>query len=228
VTAIDTGALESGPSNQVAVTPVFADSTLLAHWRLDETSGATAADASSFGRHGTVAGGATWAAGVFGNGLTFDGVNDGITTPLGTDLGSAWTISLFVRSPNAPATGPVSGPIQSGNIEINWNHPTTSFQGAATVRVGWTWYRASFGPLAANTWSHLVATYDGENLRTYKDGVLISNNTQPSGPTDVAGSTMAIGRHSSAAQFFTGAIDNVRVYNRVLSNAEVTALTSQP
>jgi fibronectin type 3 domain-containing protein len=229
VTAIDTGSLESVASSTISVVPAApsGDSSLQAHWRFDETSGTTAADASSFARTATVAGGAVWAAGQFGNSLTFDGVNDVVTTPLGTDM-NAWTVSLWVRSPTAPNGGVVSGPIHAANMEINWNHPVASVQGSATVRVGWNWYGASFGPLAANTWYHLVATYDGENLRTYKNGVIVATNAQPSGAPDVAGSTLTIGKHSTAAQFFTGSVDNVRVYNRALSDSEVTALTSQP
>ena len=46
-----------------------------------------------------------------------------------------------------------------------------------TLNVGGAWYPASFGPLAANTWYFLAATYDGETLTAYTNGVLVSTNT---------------------------------------------------
>ena len=89
------------------------------------------------------------------------------------------------------------------------------------MRVGGTWHPASFGELLANTWYYLAASYDGETLRTYKDGVLISSNTAPSGPPDSEAASLKLGRHTLNSRFFNGTVDEVRIYNRALSLEEI-------
>src|SRR4029434_8471985 len=90
------------------------------------------------------------------------------------------------------------------------------------------WYSASFGPLAGNTWYNLAATYDGETLKAYTNGVLVTSNPAPSGPADAETSPLTIGRHAAASQFFKGIVDNVRIYNRALSQAEIQSDMSTP
>ena len=46
---------------------------LIGHWKLDEVSGASAADSSPAGAHGTLKGGPTWTPGRIGGALAFDG-----------------------------------------------------------------------------------------------------------------------------------------------------------
>jgi fibronectin type 3 domain-containing protein len=227
VTALDTGGLESGPSAQASATPVAAGAGASAHWRLDDASGVTALDSSGNGSHGTLVGGPVWTTGSFGSGLSFDGVDDAVTTPLLTNF-SAWTVSLWVRSPAAPAQGVASGPLHSGNLQINWNHPDSPARGAASMRLGWQWYRVRFGALAPNTWYHLAVTYDGETMRAYRDGVLVGTNASPSGSPDQDDTPVKLGRHATASQFFAGTVDQVRVYNRALTDVEVSGLGQQP
>ena len=66
--------------------------------------------------------------------------------------------------------------------------------------------------LPLNTWSHLAATYDGANLRLYVNGTLVA--TRPTtGALAVGSGPLRIGGNSFAAdEFFTGLIDEVRVY----------------
>jgi hypothetical protein len=75
--------------------------------------------------------------------------------------------------------------------------------------------------LLANTWYYLAATYDGETLKAFKNGALITSNTAPSGVPNAETNSLKLGRHSVAAQFFRGTVDEVRVYNRALSPAEI-------
>ena len=127
-----------------------------------------------------------------------------------------------MRSPAAPANAVPSGPInRQANYQINWNHSNAAFRGAAAVRAGGVGHGASFGPLTGNTWYYLAATYDGETLRAYKDGVLITSNTAPSGPPNSDANSLKLGRAAAANQFFQGTVDEVRVYNRALSLAEI-------
>jgi hypothetical protein len=194
---------------------------LVAAYGFDEGAGTTSADGSGNGHTATLVGGPSWVAGQFGPALSFNGSSSYATTGLTTNLPN-WTISGWVRSPAAPSTGSASGPIhREANYQINWNHPAAAFRGAAAVRVGGVWYAASFGSLAANTWYYLAATYDGQTLNAYTNGVLITGNPAPSGPSDADPNALTMGRHAAANQFFQGIVDNVRIYNRALSGAEI-------
>ena len=159
--------------------------------------------------------------------MTFDGVDDYIATTFAQNL-PALTVAVWVRSPAAPASGVTAGPVQrEANFQINWNHGDAGYRGAAALRVAGRWYAASFGTLNANTWYHLTATYDGEVLRTYRDGLLITSNAAPSGPPDAESKPMTFGRHATRPdRFFAGSIDEVKIFDRALNDAEVAALTS--
>ncbi|MCX5636427.1 MAG: hypothetical protein NTX52_01870, partial [Planctomycetota bacterium] len=152
---------------------------LVAYWELDGD-----ANDSIGGNHGTIFGNPNWVSGRINKALECDGIDDYIDTGYATDL-PVWTVAVWVRSPAAPTSGTKateSGPVhRESNYQINWNHGNAAYQGAAGVQVVGTWYPASFGSLEANTWYHLAATYDGEDLKAYKDGVLITNNSSPSG-----------------------------------------------
>lgn len=89
------------------------------------------------------------------------------------------------------------------------------------MNVGGTWHAASYMPLSANTWYHLAATYDGSVFNAYRNGVLITSNPAPSGAPNAESNSMKLGRHAAAAQFFTGTVDDARVYNRALTLEEI-------
>jgi fibronectin type 3 domain-containing protein len=224
VTAIDQGGASSPISTQVSARPSLLDPALEALWRLDDASGTVATEETGF-FPGTLLGAPVWSTGIAGGALQFDGVNDYVQTTFTQDL-LTWTVSLWVRSPAEPAAAASSGPAHRERaFQINWNHPDPRFRGAAALEVAGNWYPASFGTLAANTWHHLVATYDGEALRTYRNGVLVTQNTSPSGPPGMEAFALTLGRHARAeSNFFTGTVDAVRIYSRPLSDAEILAL----
>ena len=95
--------------------------------------------------------------------------------------------------------------------------------GAGGWQVVGTATRAAENParLPINTWTHVAMTYDGANLRFYQGGVLVStvaatgSMTNGNGPLIIGGTTIW------PAEFFTGRIDEVRIYNRALTAAEI-------
>jgi hypothetical protein len=227
VSAVDAGGYESSRSGEASATiPVPPGPTTPTwHWRLDEGAGTTAVESSGSGLNGTLLNGTAWTPGTRGTGVTFDGIDDYVATTFAQNLPS-WTVSVWVRSPAAPASGVTAGPVQrEANFQINWNHGDAPYRGAAAVRVAGRWFAASFGTLNANTWYHLTATYDGDVLRTYRDGVLITSNAAPSGPSDAESKPMTFGRHAARTdRFFAGSIDEVKIFDRALSAEEVAAL----
>ena len=196
---------------------------LVGWWKLDETGGSIAVDSSGGNPAGVLLGNPQWqpAGGKVGGALEFNGVDDYVDTGYKTDL-PAWTVAVWVKSPAGPSTEIQSGPVhREKNYHINWSHVFDAFRGAAAVSVNGTWYAASFGELQANTWYHLAATYDGENLKAYKDGVLITDNPEPSGSPDPETETLKLGKHAMDIHHFAGTIDDVRIYSYALSDSEI-------
>jgi len=158
--------------------------------------------------------------------LKLDGIDDYVETNYATDL-PVWTVAVWVNSPVVPSSEVPSGPVhRNKNYHLNWNHSFEDFRGTAGVQVGGIWYAASFGDLQANTWYHLAATYDGEEFKAYKDGVLITNNSTPSGDPDSENTTLKLGRHSLYGDHFAGSIDDVHIYNFALSQADIAKIYS--
>ena len=76
--------------------------------------------------------------------------------------------------------------------------------------------------LAANTWVHLAVTDDGTTLRLYVADVQVAS-TPAAGAISVSPGAMRIGGNDVFGEWFQGLVDEVHVYNRALTPAEVTA-----
>jgi len=176
----------------------------------EEGIGATAFDKSPYGNDGTITG-ATWVAGKFGKALSFDGVNDIVTTTMTGMSGNLVTVSFWMN--------------WTGGAE-NYEHPLTLGTYDLSFYVDNTGYFAiagdigeTFQTISQNTQYFVVATYDGTNLRLYLNGVL---KVTVAGTLSFANYNVDIGaRGGGFNNWFGGIIDEVRVYNRALSADEV-------
>src|SRR5439155_23016874 len=74
--------------------------------------------------------------------------------------------------------------------------------------------------LPLNTWSFLSATYDGTTLKLYVNAVQVGSKTI-GGNIVTSNDVFRIGGNSVWGEYFSGLIDEVRIYNRALSNAEI-------
>jgi hypothetical protein len=74
--------------------------------------------------------------------------------------------------------------------------------------------------LAANAWVHLAATYDGANQRLYVNGTQVASRAQ-TGPILTSTGALRIGGNNVFGEYFNGRVDEVRVYNRALTQAEI-------
>jgi len=199
---------------------VQADPTLVGWWKLENEGSGSAVDYSGYDRDGSLVGNPQWVDGYLGGALKFDGKADYVETNYTENL-AKWTVSTWVTSPAAPAATSPTGPVhREKNYQIDWNHTNAVYQGASAMCIGGTWYAAKFGSLSGNTWYHLTATFDGTAMRAYVNGVL-ATTTNAAGVTDAEVGTLKFGRHSTAAQFFAGTVDDVRVYNRALTADEI-------
>jgi len=198
---------------------------LVGHWTMDSDDivSGKVLDKSGNGNDATIHG-AVQSKGHLGEGLYFDGTDDYLETDY-TDHLPIWTISAWIKADVDPRTDRDAGPVmKQENILISYDHRGSSFRTAAGLSVGGIWYPASFGTLTGGNWYHLAASYDGETLRSYIDGVPVTQNTDPSGDADVSTHSLKIGKHAVNEFFYQGIIDEVRVYSGVLSDDEIQNL----
>ena len=199
----------------------FSLGKLLGWWKLD----GDAKDSSGNDHHGAIAGEPKWVKGRFGNGLEFDGVDDHVDTGVKMNV-PAFTVAVWVKSPEAPSPASQNEVVSWQSVNINWDQPSPFFRGAASLGAGERYYAAGFGTLKADTWHHLCATYDGKSLKAYKDGALAMANADPSGPPIAGDGTLKFGRHSLefVEEYFRGTVDDVRIYDYALGHSEIAEL----
>jgi hypothetical protein len=81
--------------------------------------------------------------------------------------------------------------------------------------------------LPLNAWTHLVTTFDGSALRLYVNGILVQTSAH-GGAATVSSGALRIGGNAIWGEYFKGRIDEVRIYNRALSPAEVQVNMGTP
>jgi hypothetical protein len=103
------------------------------------------------------------------------------------------------------------------------NDPATGVGDTATVGD----MLASGTSLTANTWTHLAGTYDGTTIRLYVNGVQVTSMAH-TGAIATAGNPLTIGGNTVDGNYFTGVIDEVRVYNKALTAAQIVSDMNTP
>jgi hypothetical protein len=194
---------------------------LVAAYSFNESLGMTTPDSSGRGNIGFISG-ATWGTGRYGGGLVFDGVNDRITVPDSSslDLTTGMTIETWIR-PTA------LGGYRTAVIKETPTYLAYALY-ASTTSSNRPAVEANRGELiggtapALNTWTHVTGTYDGTNLRLYINGVLASTKATTQLMPNSA-SALYIGGNAGWGEWFSGTIDEVRIYNRALSQTEIQA-----
>jgi hypothetical protein len=197
---------------------------LVAAYGFNEGTGTTVADSSAVSGPGTISG-ATWTtAGKFGSALSFDGTTSWVTIADSASLHlttgmtlEAWVNPTALSGWRSALLKEITGGLTWG-LYANNNTPNP----AVTVRIGTDQTASGTAALALNTWSHLAASYDGAQLRLYVNGVQVGSRAQ-TGSMAVSTGPLRIGGNSVWGEYFAGLIDEVRIYNRALTAAEIQA-----
>ncbi|MCU0913038.1 MAG: hypothetical protein MUC88_00570 [Planctomycetes bacterium] len=200
-----------------------ASAGLVAHWTLDEGAGTTAGDASGRGVDGTLIGGPTWVTGTQGGALQFDGRDDYVDfgNPTGWPAGRSprsmcgWgrtdTVGAGYRWMAAYGS---AGTGQAMFIGLNGSTLVAGGYGGDDVTVTNTW--------RVGEWLHVGLTYDGTTARAYLNGREIGSAAKN---WNLVLGRAHLGRQvNDAAEFWDGTVDDVRIYDHVLTAAEVKAL----
>jgi hypothetical protein len=205
----------------------------VAHWKFDEGAGVTAGDATGHCFVGTLQGGATWATGKVGtSGLDVDLPTTGfmdVPVPV-LDTTRPYTAAAWARFRRVDTFQTILG--IDGKVEQAFQLQINNGRFSVTARPADDGSLASIhvlslAPPQANIWYHLVALYDGASMSLYVNGVL--QNTLPYPVSWAAGGRTVVGRgkHNSAlVDFVSGIIDDVRLYQGVLTPQEIAALAT--
>lgn len=202
---------------------------LVAAYGFEAGSGTSAADSSGQNNAGTLSG-ATWTtAGKFGNALSFDG-NDMVNIPdaASLDLTNGMTLSAWVYPTAQSPWGTVILKEATNNLAYALYARESAATAAGYVRIGSSDRRAgSASALALNTWTHIASTYDGANLRFYVNGVQ-TGTLAVTGNMSATTLPLRIGGNTIWGEYFTGRIDEVRVFNRALNATELQSMMNAP
>jgi hypothetical protein len=199
------------------------DPTLIAHWALDEVVGTIARD--GVGQNdGTVTGDAAWQpeGGMVGGALQFDGADDCVLTDLILDPdGGTFSILAWIKG-GAPGQVIVS---QADGKLGRVNYPGCSWLGIDAAGGLTTDLMSSESVSVASEvittdghWHRVALVWDDSSKTSalYVDGVEVSTYVRPT-LTDMHGDLqIGIGRSGAPGSFFSGLIDDVRIYNRAV------------
>ncbi|MHC4071953.1 MAG: LamG-like jellyroll fold domain-containing protein [Planctomycetota bacterium] len=193
------------------------DPTLVAHWPLDEAQGGIAYD-SALDCDGTLVGGPLWQpdGGAVAGALQFDGVDDYVSTdPVLNPADGAFSVVAWIMG-GAPSqvilsqadganwlcTDSVEGNLMTGLVPPAGRSPSPPLVSESTITDG-NWHRIGF-------------VWDGSNRILYVDDVEVARDTATNLEFAVGGLYIGTGNAVQSGTFFSGLIDDVRIYNRAV------------
>ena len=203
---------------------------LVGHWKMEEGSGMTLTDHSGLNNHGTLQNNSSvnWVAGKDGKAISLPGSLNRFATvrhQSSLSLSNAITISAWIRpndvhlrriisktNPNGFEFGTTSG----GKIEFIFNRSSAG----STYRLT----SATSFPADGNTWMHVAATFDGRTSTIYINGRKDVSMTYDPVAIGTNSSDLFIGALTGGGNRWNGLMDDLRLYNRVLTETEVAKL----
>ena len=206
-----------------------ADPDIIGWWWFDEGGGTTAADSSGNDNHGTLTGGASWAPGYFRTALELDGVDGHVLVPHDESLlvDDEAAVMAWINTPRLETPGQgYQGVVAKGNgTARSYSLYTTPSNlhfstGPAGAYVGSS---STGGAVPINEWVHICAMIIDNGHQYYVNGEppgTFANGAVGPGAADTE--DVVIGRtHEGTTRSFAGLIDDVRIYRRGLTQAEV-------
>jgi len=205
---------------------------LVGYWSFDEGTGTIAYDYSGNGNNGTLVNfnftaTSGWTTGKVGGALSFDGVDDYVQTINQIPLTSSITIVAWVNH-LSPSNG--AGSTRTIFTQPICDNPGCGFdfktggngQFIFVIRDSYGNQKVLSTSIENNKWVFLAGTYNQNSIAIYKNGMITANGLGSTG-IDWGNRTLFIS-HPSAYSPFKGFIDEVRIYNRALSDSEIKAL----
>ncbi|QTA92011.1 Concanavalin A-like lectin/glucanases domain-containing protein [Desulfonema magnum] len=209
---------------------------LIGHWKLDETSGTTAADSSPYGNDGTLQNEFSFDGdslpGKLDRCLDFDGTDDLIQTPDNDDklqLSGDYTSSVWIRA--HPSQNNWAGIYTKVSPDGKENHWNLQFNDDAPKKLivmhsgDNEWDTGITLDHVKGDWHHVAIVRSGTTQTSYIDGIREKSDTWSVNPKSGNGHLNIGGdRTASDTYIFQGRIDDLRIYNRALSPEEIEFL----
>jgi hypothetical protein len=168
------------------------------------------------------------------NALHFDGIDDYVSLSNGSSQligGSGMTMSCWIYPTHAVSGYPnfdgICGLRNNSNadfylLQLSSTNMEARFRNSSGVN-----YDIVYTGFQLNTWQHYVLSYDGSNLKLYKNGTLVGTTSASGSITSTSVAFMVGMLPFQATNFqFTGKIDDVTIWNKALSASEVNSLYS--
>ena len=196
--------------------------SLIGAWSLDEGTGLVAADGSTFDHDGKLVNGPAWIEGVLGKALRFDGVDDRVEIA-GFDPPDQGTLAFWTKPDALGKLQRLLGANDAFEVRLQADgrigHDLAA--GGSDVLTGAT-------ALKPGIWQHVALTWSrsSEVQEIYLDGRLDATKTGSADDNPGAAQTLSLGRRTGTTPYFKGALDEVLVFDRVLTAAEITDLAS--
>jgi serine/threonine protein kinase len=191
------------------------DPTLLAHWPLDESAGSVAMDWVG-GHDAMVVGNVVWQpAGKVGGALAFDGKTTFARTvsPALDPSSGPFSVIAWVKG------GAANRVIMSQFGAADWLYLnqfgmlTTDLKASGPSGISLT----SDAYLLDDQWHRVAFVWDGMNRALHVDGVEVARDTQPNLAAGSGNLQIGCGQSVAPTTFWTGLIDDVRVYSRAVA-----------
>jgi hypothetical protein len=204
---------------------------LVAHYPFDDNAN----DATPYNNHGTIGGNPTFVTrtGATGKAIRFDGNKDSVLVKNAVQLLSDFTTVSFWIRVDAKSTDPEAYVIDFGHWDQRWKISLPQH-----LRIVWTTNSKNTqfpnaisdmdskdgNELLLNTWWYVTMVHDGTNDIIYINGVEVNKKPAP-GKLNATARPLCFGSNNvEGGQYFTGALDNVKIYNKALTAAEVRKL----
>jgi len=195
------------------------DPDLLCWWTLDEGSGRNILDWSGHGHDGTIRGDPQWVEGYHGGALKFNGVNDDVIhqLPQAENIDN-FTVALWARA-DALGQGQFMSPFSSHTpnssgfqLDVDGSYPGYYRSNTAEAP------GPAFGPVILE-WVHLALVAEGTTLQYYYNGMLANSYTYST--DELLFNEFIIGSSRNNVNYFDGAVDDLRVYTKALTQDEI-------
>lgn len=199
----------------------YGDPSLMGYWPLDEGSGTIVYDKSGY-MNGGISGSATWIQRKTGdNALNFNGASSiRILSPGNRNFSNAHTMTAWINATAiSTSTYNILSFYPNAYMALNGN---SYFQSDIINGV----QQNSYGTtnISANNWYFIAGTFDGNNLKVYLNGNLENSLSSPGAENIVSRFCISGFGSTCSYNYINGSIDDVRLYNRALSAAEISAI----
>jgi N-acetylneuraminic acid mutarotase len=191
------------------------DATLMAHWPLDETEGFIVAD-SAGNKNGYALGDPVWQpeSGIVSGALQLDGVDDYVVTGTPPNPeGGAYSVLAWIKG-GAPGQVVLS---QMGAANWLCTDPSAGTLMTELTTAGRD--GCSLGSEAVTTdgnWHRVGFVWAGSYRRLYVDGIVVAEDVQGNLDISINGLYIGTGKNMEPGTFWSGLIDDVRIYNRAV------------